>query len=372
MRKPELPAITGVRFYAALLVFLSHAPVIPGGEALVGSRLLFNSGVVGVSFFFVLSGFILTYNYGDQFREGVSWATYRTFIWDRWTKIYPVHFAAFLMILPIQIFSPNLPLDWRAVPLHLTLLQCFWPLPYPAFHDTLNVPSWSISCEWLFYLLGPTIMYFAFGKIRRWGLVGMVALYGCVLGELLRNGQTDYSRLYYVSWFAPSRVPEFLVGVFLACMFSSLSLARLERFSGVLQICGILCILAGAIYRPQAPWPLWGGLLYVPGASLLVLGLASGVGAFAPHLSRPWVKQLGMASFSFYLIHAPMLRAVRGVFYHFHLELHTWTEFLLWAGGMYILIQGVALVVYRGYEVPIQKRLRCWLRSSRQASVNKR
>ena len=72
MRKVELPALTGIRFYAALLVYLSHVPIIPGGESLVGQRLLFNAGVVGVSFFFVLSGFILTYNYADVFRTGIA------------------------------------------------------------------------------------------------------------------------------------------------------------------------------------------------------------------------------------------------------------------------------------------------------------
>src|SRR5580765_4671714 len=127
MQKPELPALTGIRFYAALLVFLSHVILIPGMEELSGGRLIFNVGVVGVSFFFVLSGFILTYNYGDVLRAGVAGPAYKRFVWGRLTKIYPVHVLALLMVLPIAITSPNLPLDWRALPVHLLLLQCFWP-----------------------------------------------------------------------------------------------------------------------------------------------------------------------------------------------------------------------------------------------------
>jgi len=156
MRKAELPALTGIRFYAALLVYLSHFPIIPGAESLVGQHILFNAGVVGVSFFFVLSGFILTYNYADVFRTGIRGSKYKKFVWDRLTKIYPVHLLALLMILPIAIYSPNLPLDWRAVPVHLLLLQCFWP---SHLRDYLNVPSWSISCEWFFYLLAPIAIY---------------------------------------------------------------------------------------------------------------------------------------------------------------------------------------------------------------------
>ena len=60
MRKVELSGLTGIRFYAAFFVYLHHIVLIPGMTALSGSSLLFNAGDVGVSFFFVLSGFILT------------------------------------------------------------------------------------------------------------------------------------------------------------------------------------------------------------------------------------------------------------------------------------------------------------------------
>jgi peptidoglycan/LPS O-acetylase OafA/YrhL len=113
MRKPELPALTGIRFYAAFLVFLSHITVIPGIDQMAQHHLLFNAGVVGVSFFFVLSGFILTYNYADVFSVGLSRHEYWKFLWDRLTKIYPVHFTITLLMIPVQIRSPNLPLDWR-------------------------------------------------------------------------------------------------------------------------------------------------------------------------------------------------------------------------------------------------------------------
>ena len=82
----------------------------------MGDRTLFFSAAeVGVSFFFLLSGFILTYNYADVFRGGISVAGYKRFVWDRLTKIYPVHFLTLLLVLPIATFSPHLPLDWRAV-----------------------------------------------------------------------------------------------------------------------------------------------------------------------------------------------------------------------------------------------------------------
>src|SRR5439155_1618819 len=140
------------------------ADVVAADRALPGRSLFLDAAEGGVSFFFVLSGFILTYNYADVFRDGISAASYKRFIWDRLTKIYPVHFLALLLVLPIATLSPQLRLDWRAVPLHLLLLQCFWPSSTPAFSSYLNVPSWSISCEWFFYLLGPVVMFLASGN----------------------------------------------------------------------------------------------------------------------------------------------------------------------------------------------------------------
>ena len=362
MRKGELSGLTGVRFYAALFVYWYHVIlIIPGMYALAGRSLFLDAAEGGVSFFFVLSGFILTYNYADVFRDGISAASYKRFIWDRLTKIYPVHFLALLLVLPIATLSPQLRLDWRAVPLHLLLLQCFWPSSTPAFSSYLNVPSWSISCEWFFYLLGPVVMFLASGNRRRWVLVAVVMAYACGLGLFLWHGQSDEARFYFVSRFAPSRFVEFLLGVFLARVFLTSSGQKLAGVSGLAQATGIGLLIAGAMSRPYAPWPLWGGLLYVPGSILLVLGLAHDRGFFVAHLSRPWLNLLGRATFSLYLIHTPLLRAVRGLCLYLGWEVRSWPVFGAVVIAMFMVVQTAALLVYSGYEIPLQQRLRSWL-----------
>src|SRR5262245_8110265 len=284
MRKPELPALTGIRFYAALLVFLSHVPLIPGMDQMTEHHLVFNAGVVGVSFFFVLSGFILTYNYSDVFSQRLGLDDYRKFVWDRLTKIYPVHLAITLPMIPLQLLSPNLPLDWRAVPVHLVLAQCFWPSPSPPFYKYLNVPSWSISCEWFFYLCAPFLLYAFSARYLRLTLAALLAVYAGVLGWLMSGG-AELSQLFYVSWFAPSRLPEFLVGVVLARFFASSRFRAGHRLAATLQLVGLALIFLGALYRKQAPWPFWGGLLYVPGSAALIYGLAQNRGWLAAHLA---------------------------------------------------------------------------------------
>jgi peptidoglycan/LPS O-acetylase OafA/YrhL len=341
------------------IVYLYHVVLtIPGVKALSRSNLFSDTADVGVSFFFVLSGFILTYNYADVFRDGISAAGYKRFVWDRLMKIYPVHLLTLLLVLPIAIFSPNLPLDWRAVPLHLLLLQCFWPSSTPAFSGYLNVPSWSISCEWFFYLVAPLAMFLALGRRRRWLPALVVLAYAFGLALALWNGQSDEARLYFVSRFAPSRFAEFLVGVFAARVFLTSSGHTLMGVSGLAQAVGIGLLVAGLVCRPYAAWPLWGGLLYVPGTVLLILGLASGRGFFVAHLSRPWLTRLGVASFSLYLIHAPLLRAVRGVCLHLRWEVRSWPAFGAVVIAMFVVVQTAALLVCYEYELPLQKRLR--------------
>jgi peptidoglycan/LPS O-acetylase OafA/YrhL len=234
-----------------------------------------------------------------------------------------------LLAMLIALLSPNLPLDWRAIPFHLLLLQCWWASSTPAFIEYLNVPSWSISCEWFSYVLAPVAIFFVLGNGRRWVLVVVtMGGYACGLGWFLWDSQSDFSRLYFVSWFAPSRFVEFLAGVFLARVFLASSWPKLSEVSISMQAIGVLLIVAGAIYRQFSAWSLWGGLLYVPGSVLLVLGLAYSRGIFVAHLSRSWLNRLGVASFSLYMIHAPLIRGVKGVFLYLGWEVHSWPEFL--------------------------------------------
>src|SRR5256886_11644540 len=259
---------------------------------------------------------------------------------------------------------------FRSVPLHLLLLQCFWPSLTPAISGYLNVPSWSISCEWFFYLLAPVVLFFASGNRRRWVPVFVVMGYACGLGLFLWHGPSDEARLYFVSRFAPSRFVEFLLGVFSARVFLTSSGQKRAGVSGLAQATGLGLIIAGAMYRPYVAWPLWGGLLYVPGSILLILGLAHGRGFFVAHLSRPGLNRLGVASFSLYLIHAPPLRAVRGLFPHLGWAVRSWPAFGAVVIAMFMVVQTAALLTCYGYEIPLQKRLRSFLVQRREVVDN--
>jgi len=359
MRKAELMGLTGIRFYAAAVVFMTHAvQKIPGADTLNSSHVFLEAGANAVSFFFVLSGFVLTYNYEATFRGEVPVSNYIQFVWHRLVRIYPVHLLTLLLALPIAILSPNHPFDWRALPFHLTLLQCWWPSASPRFFSYLNTPSWSISCEWFFYVVAPLAMFFVLRQGRQWVQWILILSYTCGLAWFLVVSEPDGVRIHLVNWFAPARFAEFLTGVYLARIFLASRNKISSPYSVGMQISGIFFIGAGAIGKQYAPWLFQGGLLIIPGAALLILGLACGHGPFVTHLSHAWVNRLGVTSFSFYMVHDPMLRALRGACFYFDLSVHSWVLLFPLALAMFILAQAAALLMCRYYEIPLQTRLR--------------
>ena len=101
--KSRLEALTGARFIAALSVVLLHY-----GDRLMYPKWLKHPalhGQAGVGFFFVLSGFVLVYNYGDRLGAGLSWQACKAFYRARFARIYPLHLLVLLAITPLVLLQ---------------------------------------------------------------------------------------------------------------------------------------------------------------------------------------------------------------------------------------------------------------------------
>ena len=372
MKKPELLPLTGIRFYAALLVFVAHTTEFPGLEWLREIHFFKVAGSMGVSVFFVLSGFILTYNYAAVFAGGVTGKAWRAFVWQRLAKIYPTHLLTLLIAIPLQVFSPNLPLDWRAVPVQLLLVQCFVPFGTPPLHAYLNAPSWSISCEFFFYLLAPFGICGLGKGGRKAASVAAVAGYAAVVcaglsllashhhlsnsGRLTDGGLFAYlDHRYFTYYFAPTRFLEFLGGILVAFAYlrktGGISPVLTTLYAGL----AILLLTAGAWMQQLFSWPLQDAFDYLPGAALLIYILARGSGWVAAHLSGRRMEVLGMASFSFYMIHMPVIRCVRGVMRHFDVLSPSPTVIAATVIGTFLAAQVCAILLCRHFELPVQK-----------------
>src|SRR5438270_6476303 len=176
--RPRLPALTSLRFFAAFHVFLFHMLAMGAVFGPAWFHSLSSIGYVGVTFFFVLSGFILVYTYA-----GTS-VSRRDFWHARFARVYPAYVFALLLTTPFFILGvrhyheiglPFMAFEAAHVKctaaLELLLLQAWVP---PAALSWNGV-GWSLSVEAFFYLLFPLLLT-RFTRFSRKQLLAVIAV----------------------------------------------------------------------------------------------------------------------------------------------------------------------------------------------------
>jgi peptidoglycan/LPS O-acetylase OafA/YrhL len=278
----------------------------------------------GVSFFFVLSGFILAHVYPSVRAHGAP-----RFLLARLARVWPAHLATLLLatiLLPPQVWGakPEEPSDFfQAALAHATLTQSW--APTAGHHYAFNPVSWSVSVEWAFYLLFPLLIH---NWARTWKpklafslalAGGVVALAGRAAGE---GRAIDMMNLVY---FQPlARLWEFTLGMAAALAYMAL---RTRGWPGA-RGCTLLETLAFglaalAIWQSEglartlreSGWvspavEIWlqrGGVSCLAFA-LLIIVMALGRGLLSRLLSLRVFVVLGEISYSVYLVHHILLR----------------------------------------------------------------
>jgi peptidoglycan/LPS O-acetylase OafA/YrhL len=179
MKAPQINSLTATRAFAAILVFIHHY----GGEIYPFTLLpaVFRSGNIAVSYFFVLSGFVLYITYRDR---KISYADY---IKRRIGRIYPTYIVALLLSVIVLAAYYNYSLSSvrsaKEIGLSALLLQAYVP-SYPL---TLNGPGWSISVEMLFYFVFPAALFLQQRKSY---------LFALILGIFFISSQLLHLRYY--------------------------------------------------------------------------------------------------------------------------------------------------------------------------------
>ncbi|UVK45699.1 acyltransferase [Mesorhizobium sp. AR07] len=143
MKTEQIPQLTSLRFFAAASIVFFHLQ----GYIIGGLDVRF---ATGVSFFFVLSGFILSHSYRDFSTRSIG-----DFYFGRFARIWPVHAVTFVLI--IVLVQPY-EFDFTSAALagiNLTLLQSWLPLNGTTL--SFNGLSWSISAEMAFYAVFPVL-----------------------------------------------------------------------------------------------------------------------------------------------------------------------------------------------------------------------
>lgn len=382
MRSGEIRALSGLRIVAAVWVVLFHfRPLLE--QAAPGFRTalapLLDCGAQGVDLFFILSGFVLTYNYLD--RMGQTWSLRSTlhFLWLRLARVWPVylvtmHLAALWIIFTLNIGHVPSPAADQLTAINYIrqlLLVQLWSQP---FFDgsSWDGPAWSISAEWLAYLLFGGLVLIVFRvarstRARGLCLLAVAAAMPPVL-LLLATGQ------FYTPWsWLPRIVMQFTAGALLCAAVVKLQPSeRVRRLAGYAAV-----LLAGAIVGslylldayPLAKIPDSNGLvdvLFVP----LVLTLAIGAGTLPGLLSiRPMVY-LGRISFSLYMVHELVHTTWTWMVDQFELRLLADLNGKLTLLAIIGVAFAGAVLLYHLVEEPARRWMRSMMKSNEQPRMD--
>jgi peptidoglycan/LPS O-acetylase OafA/YrhL len=316
-KPPTLAALTGLRFFAALYVVLYHFGWDVVGLVSPIALKLIQYGYVGVSFFFVLSGFVLAYNYLDGKRK----LHLPSFWVARFARIYPLYFVALVLSVPAYLsFVPDfstgqLIKSVGRFAFEASLLQAW----VPRYACGFNCPDWSLANEAFFYLLFPFVGLYLVRCSNRtllWlcGLCWLGVFVGPVFfwltGVAVTSGLPGYSNptLALVFYFPLWHVPQFLLGALAGILFVRTHTAAQahHRWLGVAALLAVGLLVALLLGVDQLPDSLVNNGLFAPCFGILLYYLALNRSPLSSLLALPWFIILGEASYAVYILQAPI------------------------------------------------------------------
>lgn len=306
----RVDSLTGMRFLAALAVFVHHFTGLSAHGGVAHAPLLFpysTIGATGVDFFFVLSGFLLTWGHRPGTRA-------RLFYWRRFGRIWPAHLVATVPCVWVFYLWGGVPTDALSFVASLFLVQTWFPGVVPMFPG--NGVAWTLSVEVFFYLLFP---YAIRGALRmRARTLVLLSVGGLVAMWALNWWTATHLSPFASEWIMRhpvTRLPEFGVGM--ACALALRRGHRIRLDPMVLLACFVAYVALhsnrAALFGPYAADQLTWALRSVA-ALFAVLFIAAYVqreldGHRGWLCSRPMVL-LGLWSYAFYLLHQTLNRLI--------------------------------------------------------------
>ncbi len=360
IRKPDrLNALTGLRAFAAVNIVLFHfsnpnwfGPLAP----------VVNAGYASVSFFILLSGYVMAYNYAARARRGEFEAV--RFWKARFTRLYPIYLLSLLLAwrnLPTEYAQHTHFLFWLGMVLTPLLLQGW----VPEIATFLNTPAWTMSAEWFYYLIFPWL--------ARWRRPDRVApilrrllaiwLLGLIPGTLYFVFNPDhvvhvdrYTEAPWLQALKATPIPHlasFVFGTVLAGLDELIPRdARKRLWLGIFGFASTFFVLW---LGPWIPYAIIHDGLLMPFFGCAILGLA-GQNWLAKMLGwRPLVI-VGESSYCLYLLHFNFWNLIHDTHVLERLGIAALDPWL-----SYVILIGLGLFALHFIEKPAQRVLRRWM-----------
>jgi peptidoglycan/LPS O-acetylase OafA/YrhL len=369
-------SLTALRFFAALAIVVHHSIgiLLPAGY-MTGTPL-----DAGVSFFFVLSGFILTYVHQD----GMQGMSRIRFYQARFARIWPATMFSLIvlvLLLPHTMYLPFLVINWTGG-LALTVIASFvlliqsW-IPIPAYYFSFNAVAWSVSDEMFFYLVFPFLLL-SLSRTWYWKLLlimglglAMVLMSDAVHLPAYSMDDLGSVTAHGISYINPIvRLKEFAIGMSVALLFIRVRSRVVFGFVSFTVVEILLVLALPRVVRGEAGLRGRVAARIAPNLSssvnmfldqtviavffaVFVLVFACNAGALSRVLSTRFFVVLGEISFSIYLLHQIFLD-----YYQAHFQNAGWLPDHHRFAVYLVVTCLAAYATWRWIETPSRRRLR--------------
>ncbi|MEP7374128.1 MAG: acyltransferase [Chitinophagaceae bacterium] len=356
--KDFIPALTGIRAICAYFIFFKHLNPFSFTEN-PNSFLFINQFYTFLTFFFVLSGFIICHKF-YEINSLKRKHLYNYFI-NRFSRVFPVLFILTSITFLLQYIkhSDSTSSIFTNYFLNITLLKGF----SSEYYLTGIGPGWSLTVEELFYFLSPLLFLLLKKKSALLYILLSVYLIG-ILMTLLFSGIniggffSSYHFTFYFTFFG--RVFEFLCGIYLAMLVKgNYKNTRIEKLGYKSTYIGLSLIFLALLlqywialrFNVSQGYENWAGLLVnniiMPiGITILFYGLIYHRSPLQWFLGSGLMVQLGNSTYSFYLLHTSFLLSWVKKYISHNLVI------------IFILIILFAFIFYKLVEQPIARKLR--------------
>jgi peptidoglycan/LPS O-acetylase OafA/YrhL len=380
-----VPALTGVRALAAYLVFISHyAYVFDDAFPLILQR-FFGEFHIGVSIFFVLSGFLITYRYYHNFHLTTDW--FKQYLKNRVARIYPMYFLLTVCAFIYYFITKDESITkgssnpvWLMV-MNITFIRGF----FYQFWDTGIAQGWSLTVEECFYFSAPIIFFIA-KRYNRFYIQPLVLTCFAIVMVLIFshvNWYGFFGNFPFVMLFTFfGRCFEFFVGVQLARIILNKGFGRKNKlpftYGGFVLI--FLCVLVMAFQPIPKGWAagvespvgiITNNYFLCIAVALFFYGILTEATVFKKILASPFVELLGKSSYIFYLIH---LGWMYNLLHRSFDDLNEWAFALYNKWGLtwhspfeydtlnllyaFILLNAVSILLFKLIEEPLNHYIR--------------
>jgi peptidoglycan/LPS O-acetylase OafA/YrhL len=359
--RAELRGLTGIRALAAGWVVVEHFRLVlyalfPGVEGVLNPWI--RSGYLGVEVFFVLSGFIIAYNYADRFAT-FTWSAYRRFLELRFARIYPVQLVTLvgLGLIVLAARAMGISLSGESNYTIGSFIGNVFNLQALPGIASFNNPAWSISTEFAAYLAFPLIALWLVrlsSPTRAFVASAVLAVVGvtCMLlvAAFVNESPTGEAMIWLRIAF------EFTIG---CCLFAGWRWLKDRRFGKTWDWTAaasllVLVVVLGFVGGGEGSL----ALVTVPVIAVLVLSLAGATGWIASVFGSRVMMWGGRISYSVYMTHFILLMVLGEIL---PAEKFADSNPLVRVGVMaiyYLLAVGVGAVCYYIVEEPARKAIR--------------